>query len=502
MSATRALVLAEWQHRWNREWRFSKVKLGLVRVVLQLSLAALILWRLEAAAFTATPVTAVLLVLLQQGLGGLMGGFLNGRETLYQRQQVTLLHLSTAPPQSLLIAQALIPLPARAWGALVTAVALAWLLPGYAARFWLVPVLWLAGVTAGVLGRLAGILALAGWVRLSPRTLPAVWAALLLLNLALMLGLIYLLAVGFPAEAISELLSRGRPVISSALLLFVGLPGLLMLLRLLTAAGRVGADYRQGWLTLREVSGTGERPRRYWFLTPAPGAAGWVLGRELLRLWYNFATWFRLGAWGLVILAVAALKPELSPGQPQTLLTLGIGVGAAIFVWAEPVAALFTNDGATFRLYVISGVRPAALLLGKLLAGLPFPLLAAAGAWAAAATGGAEGGTILSLTLTGGAIGLGTLAVTVGLGAATAVLTDDEEPDRPPLMTMVWEQVPGTAGGWAAFGGGAAFAAAGLWTAGAFGTAPPPAPAIWGLCTLALAALGAGYLRLRHLLNA
>ncbi|HWI64201.1 MAG TPA: hypothetical protein VNT75_20375, partial [Symbiobacteriaceae bacterium] len=82
-TAVRALVAAEWQQTLNREWRFSRAKLGAWMLLLQLGFGALAFWRLQPAAAGVGLGGAAALTGLQAAGWSFLAAFLSGRNKLY-----------------------------------------------------------------------------------------------------------------------------------------------------------------------------------------------------------------------------------------------------------------------------------------------------------------------------------------------------------------------------------------------------------------------------------
>lgn len=491
--AIRALVEAQWQADWNRGWRFSRVKAGLWMFVLQLGISGLLFWRLGGQDPIDAVGVAVLAVALQQGLAGFGTGFLQGREALYSQRILPLIHVTTVSPTSLIIARVLAGIPSRAGWLLPLSAALGALLPA-GAWWWAVPLLWTVGLACGLLGQLAGLLSLVGWMRVSPRAVTVAWIALLLVTMGVVYYVIYLLAAGIPVQAMAEAMMRLRNWALAAIAGMAVLPGLAMITWLLVRPGVVGAVYREGWLRLRELSDAGARALRSWLPRPGPGAFGTVLGWEVARLRRNPLTFFRLAAWGAMLAVLVWLSPTVA-GERQAILALGAGLGITVFVYAELMAALVGSDGQNFALYVLAGVRPGGLLAAKVVAGSLHAVFATLSVWAASVVFGMDGESQMRLAALGGLVGLGLPCVIIGTAAAGFTPPEEEAGDVPLLMAQVFEQAPRDVAGWAAFGAGSAYAAAAVW-------AVSGAPGFVGVA-LALApagALAAGYLRLRQVL--
>lgn len=480
-----ALVRARYQEAFNGRWRFSRVKSGIWIGLLQVAAAAFLLWRLWPAAGSGRLPELVTATLLQHGVWAFIMAFLAGRMELFGERRATVVMLAPAPPFSPVAALVGFHLGRRIYSVLLWSVALGVLLPSPSG----IVLLWVTGVAAGTLGELAGLLLLVAWVRLAPRALGAAWVTLLIFQVSLLWYLIYLLATGLPvAEAQAALGALRWWLVGGAGLLF-GLPGVCMLLWLLLSPGRLSQAYREGWLRLDELGDAAARPLTSRWPALLPGSAGAVQAVTWLLAARNPATWFRLGA--LLLLAAGAMagRPWLTEmaAAHHAWAVVGMGVGLVYFAFGEVPAALFVVDGPRLGLYCAAGVRPGRLLGAKLLAVLPLLLLmGAATLWVggqvqAAATAMAIGSAMLAVAVGGGALDL--------KGAA-------EDEAREGALAFLMEQVPRGVGGNLGLVAGGAVGALFVWLLdrGAPG-------ALWGVLPIGALALGAGYLRLRHLLR-
>lgn len=502
-AATRALILAAWQERWNRMWRFSAVKPGLWLGLLQLAFVGLMLWRLGGAAPGANLSLMLIAIVAQAGAGSFLGALARGRESLYTAPVLPLIQISPAPAFSLVAAEVGAELPGRVWSALLLSAALS---PMLTARAWGVPLLMLVALGAGALGQLAGLLSLMGWVRFAPRTLGAAMAAAMLVYVGVLGYLLYLLAVGIPVAAGLDWLHSNQTWLIGGLAGFLGLPGLAMCLWLLVSPTRAGASYRESWLNLKELAGDSSRPRHSRLPALIGGAAGVIQAKDWVQSARNKLTLLRLAVWVGGIVALIIAGPALSRVAPdrQALLISGLGIGLAWLSLGELVGALFSVEGARIALYVVAGVRPVRLLAAKLLAAAPLALLAGVGNWVAAASAGVALPVQMRMLVLGGALGLGMTGIMVGV-AAVRIAVQEEEPDEvSPEMAGMLEQVP--RGGWAWAGQGAAvvYGAAGVVAAGGLIstlTSTLSLLLVAVLLTVPCLALGCGYLSLRHLFH-
>ncbi len=481
--AALALTEAAFRERWNRYWRFSRGKLGLWLFLLQLALAAGAVWRFGDQRGVTSFGAAAMAMLLQAGVWSFMSVFLTGRNKLYgNRGAVLLVHISPAPSWSVLFGEVVVGLPGRAWSMLVWAGMLGQLLPG-GAWWWAVPGLWLEGLVVGSLGQLAGLMVLVAWVRAQPRALAATWAAVLVLQLALMYFVLYLVVTGQPLEGLASLRWWAVGGLAAAL----GLPGAVLLAWLAAAPGRAGSAYREGWLGLAELGDSSARPRRSRWPALVPLGAGAVQAREWLYAARNPFTLFRIAVTAGLLVTLFPFGSRLA-GAHAEQAALGAGLGLVFFAFCEMAAAIFSNEGARTALWVVTGASPAGVLLGKLTALTPYALLSAASAWLAGLAVGVAGPGALALQ--GGLAGLGMAAVMAGLGALDVKIAEVQEEDpETEGFSFALEQVPR-----------GVFSVAGMVLAGLLGAGAVlwPHPVIW---LAPVAALGAGYLRLHRLLR-
>jgi hypothetical protein len=463
MSAALHLMWAAWAVSFNTRWRFSRYKSGLWIALLQLAFGAGLLWRLSPAAGAGTPALAALTMLAQAGGWAFLITFLTERQTLYGSRQMPLVLLSPAPDLAPVLAAVGTGLPRRAWSTLLWGVALATILPPGGGRWLWLPLLWLLGIAAGALGQLGGLLTLIAWVRLAPRALHAIWAAVLVGQVVLVYYAIYLLATGLSLNRLEALAGALRGWVGTGLAALLAAPGLVMALGLVVAPERVGAVYREGWLALADLADAGARPRRSrWPALGVGGASGAVLAKEWLQMGRNPVTYFRLGILLVLLSLLVPARPYLAvlEGPGLALAVLGGGAGTVVFCLIELPAALFGNEGARLGLLAAAGTRPGSLLAGKLAAVAPMGLLAGAAGWAVS---WAAGRPDLSLALLAGALGLGAAGVAVAGGAFDVAFAEaTEEADGGPMAALL-EQVPRGLGGNVGLMGAAGWTGAAIW---------------------------------------
>ncbi|MGE5675458.1 MAG: hypothetical protein ACM3XM_16550 [Mycobacterium leprae] len=496
--APRALICAAWTERWNRQWRFSRVRSGLWVLLLQIGMAGALLWRVHGEGFTTGTSFSLWVMLTQAGIWAFLSVFLNSTR-LYGGRSQALLHLSPAPAWSLVVAQVGGDLPRRCWSMLLWALSLSAILPGEQ-RGWVVPLLWIAGVAIGSFGQFAGIFCVILLVRKAPQAYEGSRILVLLLQLVLFYVGIFLVArTGSLAQVAAGLTVVRRGWFAAGTALLLGVPGLLLLLQLMRHPGQVGEAYRDGWLRLMEMGERGARRRHSTWPAPSRGAAGAIVAREWLQMGRNGITLFRVVAMSLLLGSSFFMRgwlASLAEGRRE-LVILGIGVGLIWAAYGEMAAALFTSDAAGIGLYLVTGVRASRLMLGKLVALAPYVLLSVLSTLAVALAAGAGGWGGMALAVHGGAVGLGMVLIMIGLGALD--LKEQEPGDAPEAreVSAALEQVP--MGAWSvggfllgvAFGGVAVMQAGGLLAGLAAGL---------GLWSVPVAAAGLGYGWLRHVL--
>lgn len=496
MIPMRALVRAAWQESLNQTWRFSPARAGLWLFLAQVGLVALAIWRLGGQPPVATVGPLLLFGAFQSALFAFLHLILRGRMQLFIGPVVQLIHLSPTPAGAAIGAEVLGQLPRRAWSALLFTAALSPALPADD-RPWAAPLLGLILLLGGLLGHLAGLLALIAWVRIAPQSLGAVWILSMLAILAFSYYLAYLLMLGATAEAVAAAIQQAGGWFPAIFAILFGLPGLLMALRLLLSPRAAGEAYREAWLGLMELGDTAARPRRSRFPRLIPGPAGAVQALAWLIAMRNWMSLFRLGLWAACLAGIILAGPVLSrlDSDRQPLFLIGLGLGCGLLNYGEQVAALFAADGPRVSLLVVAGVRPGQLLLGKWLAATPLALVAALSAGTAALAARQPVGSALGFGALTLLIALASLAVLVGLAAFDAAPGGRSLAAESEQAAAVFEQVPTRLGGVAGLLGSLAVTGGALWLAAVNPFLLLP------LALLPLAAAFVGYHRLRGLIR-
>lgn len=440
-----------WRAQYNRIWRFSRFKSGAMVLAMQLGMILLVSRRAQAAgggAAGAGLLELMVLIGLQFGWFGLLYGFSRGQFQLYTGVLVPLFQMTPTRPIAFLIGRVLEAVPQRAWTALLWGWAYSAALPWPAAERWAAAlVLALSAISVGMLTHLTGLLTLAVWSRISPRTLRTG----LFLGFAATLGLatwgiIYLAGGGSLAGAAATLRSV-RSAVFAAVAAVGGLPGLVLAGAFLVRPGWVEDLYRQGLYQVLELEEQNDaRPRRSFWLPLPGGVLRPVLSREWLTLSRSVFTRLRLMVWAAGAVGVwAAGGAAAGQGRESALVFIGT---LSLLAWglsfSNMVTNAFTSERVTVALYRLAGIRALPLLAAKFISvALPAALLVAAAAGVGIGRAGleaADGLWLLGWVLV--ALAAGT-ATSLGLAAATAG-EDPEEPGAGPRSPMGMQPMPNT----------------------------------------------------------
>ncbi len=486
---TRAIAMGAWREQRNHRG-------GLWLIASQLGVAALLLWRLRPAP---APLPVALPVVTAPLLGLLVAftvGLLRGREELYGKSVIRTVHLSPAPGGSFLLGLILARLPGQFISSLLMAGVTGWLLPA-GSLWWRVPLLWVLTLLSSLAGHAAALLALVGWVRVHSRSLAILWGLAVTVGLTLAILLIGLLATGAPVAAIAAYLRAQVLWLTGAVAGLVGLPGLVMAVRIALRAGRAGEWYREAYLNMQEQGDARPRSRASRWPRLLPGPAGALQARLWRELWLNWFTWVRL-ALMLLTLGFFILGREdiiRFVDRAPVLWIMGIGLMAAVGAFGELPAVIGSSDGPNIGLSMVAGLRAGQVVTAKWVAPLPLVLLSAAGTWV---LGALLDRPSLVPGLAAGCIGLG-----FGVIAMTGSLFDLDphaevtEREVPAILRAVLEQIPRKPASWIGYWGGLAFVGAVAWLCVRLPEAILPVAA--GAAALAHLALVAGHLRLRRM---
>lgn len=478
-SAVKALLGAEWRAAYNDGWRFSRGKVGLLRLLLQIALAGLGMWRVLSRPPALPPGNVLLLGFVEGWFVALLMALWRGRERLFTGPLVSLVHLSPAPAQAVVLLHLARGLPGRAWFALLLGCALFPALDpwgtsagGFALRAaGLLLAIWMGGV----LGQLAGIGALLGMVRRWPSALVVLPAIAMLLLLGLIGFAFFLFTAGlWQMGATAEVetppgsgaLGTGEAVLAALLALM----GLLALVAVLSPGGqrhRRGERhaYRESWLAVREALFRRSRSLRSRWPALVGGPSGAVQSLAWLNASRNWFSLFRLGflAAGLAMPFLMPLNSARMDPARADAFYIGMGLAFTVFNYGEQAAALFSAEGERAVLPLLAGISPGHLLAGKWLAALPLLLAAPLTTFAWAAAGGRGVSEAAALAGFSGAIVLAAVTWLVGAAAFDAAPRTGGLFAPGETMAAAFEQVPTRLGGIVGLAGGALIAGAGTW---------------------------------------
>lgn len=399
---------------------------------------------------------------LRRGLALLLL-LLRGRERIYTGAVTSLIHLSPAPAQAVVLSEVVGALPQRVWTALLLTLALypASRLAGLRVS----AALMAAALAGGLLGHLTGMVFLLSLVRRWPGALIALPAAGMLLSLGMVGFIAYLLTAGVwqvGAAQVGAVTLQGGWVRTGelVLLLLLSLAGFTILFGPVRRWS--GEVHREGWLAVQEMADWRSRPLRSRWPTLMPGPVGALQAQAWLAARRN---WFSLIRLGLALggLVLPLFIGRYFAGPRAATLCIAMGLLFAIFNYGEQTAALFSADGKRVALAVLAGGRPQQLLFGKWLAGLPLPL--AAGLTALAWAWSARFSPVRAAGLAGIALALAFCCLSWIISAAAfdaGCRPSSLEADSRQLA-MAFEQVPTRPGGIAGLVGAALLAGVGVW---------------------------------------
>lgn len=360
-----------WRSQWNMTIRFSKLKIGLIWLALQLLGVFFISRR--------TPMLSVdprqgllglaVLIGLQMAWFGLMTGFTSGQQQLYRGILVPLFQITPIRPIGVIMGRALQSVPTRLLACLLWGWVYAGALPTASRPLIALP-LAAVGLLAGMLAHLAGLLLLTLWGRYSPKTMRNGAVLLGLLSLGLVTWIVIYLASGGTVSALSVMMREYRQSVMLLLLLLVGLPGLLLFLAGLVTPVWVERLYHEGLHRVIELNeqDVARSARSFWLPLRHPVYRA-VLSREWLQL--SRSKIFRMQLLTFAAGAVGTwFAGRAMAGRPMREIILYVG-GLALFAWfmgfGEWVVRVFDNERKTIFLYRITGTPVRHLMAAKLL---------------------------------------------------------------------------------------------------------------------------------------
>ncbi|MFO7273588.1 MAG: hypothetical protein DIU55_001820 [Bacillota bacterium] len=434
LSLSLAVARTGWLAAWNRLFRFSRVKAGLIWLALQGYVVYVIARRAPAVAPDAAGaglVGALTLMGAQMAWFGLMYGFSRGQMQLYQGLLVPLFQITPARPLAFLLGRVIEAVPTRAWTTLLWAWAYSAMVPP-PGRWAALGLLWITGLAVGTLAHLAGLLLLTFWGRYHPQSMRHGNTAFGVLTIAMATAAVIYLMQGHTVTELAVAMRAARRSVLTALAAVAGLPGLALALALLLRPQWVERHYREGLYRVLEL---GEQDavrsgRSFWLPLRGDGVLRAVLSRE----WLQFVRYRMAHTQLLIYLAGVVCVWFLgrsAAGRPLPGLIGAIG-GLSLLAWFNAfghwVTVVFQQERVTIALYRLAAVPTARLVAAKLIALLvPSILLVAA----AVAVGSLAAGLTLPralLLLLWTELGL-VCGVLGGFGVAAA--TADQEPEEP-----------------------------------------------------------------------
>ncbi len=425
-----AIARSGWRASWNRGFRFSRLKSGLIALVLQALFFLMIARRAPAMAPQASTegfAGVMALMSLQMAWFGMMYGFSRGQFQLYQGLLVPLFQISPARPLGFLLGRVIEALPTRLWSTALWAWVYSGMIPG-PSRLGIASVLAAVGLLVGMVAHLSGLLLLAFWGRYSPRTMRNGLLFFGTATLALATWAIIYLAQGGTVTDLALLMRQYRLIVFGAVVALTGVPGLLLLIALGVRPTAVEELYRRGLYQVIELGESDiDRPGRSLWLPFGRGVMRAVLSREWLELTRSRVARVQAMIWvaGTVGVYVAGRSME---GQPMERLIQYVGA-LSLLAWfmafGHWVVRVFEKERRTMVLYRLAAVPAPRLLLAKFTSVfLPSALLVSAsttiGSLAARLTP-TEALTVLWWSLSGLAAG-----VIGGFGAAAATADQGE----------------------------------------------------------------------------
>ncbi len=429
-----AIAESGWRANWNRGFRFSRVKSGLIWNILQALVVLIVARRAPAmAAGSADQGLAgmVALIALQMGWFGLMYGFARGQMQLYQGLLVPLFQISPARPLAFLLGRVIEAVPQRSWSTLLWAWAYSSVVPG-SGRPAAIALLFAIGLAVGMVAHLSGLLLLAFWSRYSPKTMRNGTFLFGGITLAMATWAIIFLSQGGTATELALLMRQARTTVFGGVVLAGGLPGLLLGLALAIAPGWVEDLYRQGLYKVVELGEQDtDRPgRSFWLPIGSDGVLRAVLSREWLQLSRSKIARIQMMIWvaGTVGVFFAGRAME---GQSMERLVQYVG-SLSLLSWfmayGHWVVRVFEQERVTIALYRLAAVPTPKLIAAKFTSiAVPSALLVGLSVTVGSLAARLSPGDALQV------LGYAMTALAAGIfgGFGVAAATADQEPEEP-----------------------------------------------------------------------
>jgi len=429
-----AIALSGWRSTYNRLFRFSRMKSGLIFFALQALMVYVIAQRAPAMAATSAAqglAGMLALIALQMGWFGLMFGFSRGQMQLYQGLLVPLFQISPARPLAFLLGRVIEAVPQRSWTTLLWAWAYSGVVPG-SGRPAALLLLFAAGLAVGMVAHLAGLLLLTFWSRYSPKTMRNGSFLFGGLTLAAATWAIIYLAQGGSVTDLALLMRQYRTGVIAGLLLTAGLPGLMLAFALAFAPGWVEDLYRQGLYRVVELGEQDtDRPgRSRWLPIAVDGVMRAVLSREWLQLSRSKIARIQLMIWaaGTVGVFLAGRAMEGAPMERLVQYVGSLSLLAWFMAFGHWVVRVFEQERVTIALYQIAAVPTPKLVAAKFTS-IAVPSAILVGLSATIGSLAARLSPLEALQVMGYAL----LALTGGIfgGFGVAAATADQEPEEP-----------------------------------------------------------------------
>lgn len=433
VSLSLAVARSGWQASWNRLFRFSRMKAGVIWVALQGLLVFFVVRRAPAVAPEASQaglLGALTLMGAQMTWFGIMYGFSRGQTQLYQGLLVPLFQITPARPLAFLLGRVIEAVPTRAWTTLLWAWAYSAIVPP-PGRWYALAALWLTGLAVGMLAHLAGLLLLTFWSRYHPQSMRHGNTFFGVLTIAMITAAMIYLSQGGTATELALVMRTSRRAVLTALAAVAGLPGLVLALALLVRPQWVESHYRDGLYRVLELGeqDTVRSGRSYW-LPLGDGVLRAVLSREWLQLARS-----RMARTQLLIFLAGVVgvwfAGRAAGGAPMAGLVGSVG-GLSLLAWFNAfghwVAKVFSHERVTIALYRLAAVPTAKLVAAKFTSLLvPSALLVALSVAVGSLSAGLSASAALAL------LGWTELGLLLGLmgGFGAAAATADQEPEEP-----------------------------------------------------------------------
>jgi hypothetical protein len=485
-----AIAESGWRATWNRLFRFSRVKSGLIWFGLQGLMVLFIARRVDAPATgSGGLIGMVALMAIQMGWFGLMYGFSRGQMQLYQGLLVPLFQITPARPLAFLLGRVIEAVPQRLWSTLLWAWAYSAIVPG-SGRWPALALLFATGLVVGMAAHLTGLLLLTAWSRIHPQSMRNGNLFFGALTLAMATWAVIFLSQGGTMTELALLMRQYRIPVFTAVLLLGSIPGLGLGSALLVRPDWVEDLYRQGLYKVVELGEQDtDRPgRSFWLPIAAGGVLRAVLSREWLQLSRSKIFRIQLMIFAAGTVGVIAAGRSMA-GQPMERLVQYVG-SLSLLAWflafGHWVVRVFEQEKVTIALYLMAAVPTPKLVTAKLISiTAPSAILVAMAATAGSLAARLGPGDVLQVLLWS----LLALAAGVAGGFGVAAATADQEPEEPVAAGAPRNEMapanPAQSNAWWALartGGLVLCTALPLWAgAGRPGLPFVPAAAAWGV---------------------